>query len=227
MKSPRQISIDLPRKELLSPLEVYEASGSKRHAICSDEIVNISMRLSGMKTEYTRGRPGFSLVELLVVIAIMAVLLFGATLAFSSLSSSQSIARTGAEVADIFQMARTHAMAQNASVDIIIQANGPDLEIAIQEPNGSPLARSRTFPRVQVRQIPVDASDRPEAAVRIDLSNGDEERFRFNSRGELRRLAENPPTRLIELGLLAENAPANFAAVQIQGLTGSVTLHRP
>lgn len=110
-----------------------------------------------------------------------------------------------------------------------------------------PLDRLRRFERVRIVPLP-DSNDRPTAPPEAQIanltsaiqtlpaSNGstvafDRQVIQFNSRGEA-RITDSQRYKVSEIGLQESvdgqvRNPSNFAAIQIGGFSGAISLHRP
>lgn len=109
------------------------------------------------------------------------------------------------------------------------------------------LDRLRSFNKVRVVSLP-DSNDRPTAPPEAQIANltsaiqtfpaspgstvsFDRQVVQFNSRGEARIIASQP-YKVSEIGLQEfvdgqERNPSNFAAIQIGGFSGAISLYRP
>lgn len=169
--------------------------------------------------------------------------------AMSSLTRSTDVGRNAYEIAELLQMARSHAQANNMLVEVGFHEDADGLSAAViaarsDDSSFIQLNRVRTFPSVRLDGIPEASPMRPSADVQLSaLSDGfpkftvgdrDFDRvIQFNSRGEARVLT-NMLTRVIEIDLLPnvggitpEALRENSAAVQVAGLSGGVTVYRP
>lgn len=190
-----------------------------------------------------------SLIEILTVTAIIGILMGIAVPAMSSLTRSTDVGKNAYEIAELLQMARSHAQANNMLVEVGFHEDESGLSAAViaARSGGTSfihLNRVKTFPSVRLDGIPATSPERPSADVQLsELSDGfpkftvgdrDFDRvIQFNSRGEARVLT-NMLTRVIEIDLLPnvggvtpEALRKNSAAVQVAGLSGGVTVYRP
>jgi len=199
-------------------------------------------------------RRAFSLLELLVVIAIIAALSALALPAFNSIRGAGGLTKTGSDMAGILEQARTYAMSQNTYVWVGFAATnnlGNDTLVVgvVASKTGSTnsstdisqIIRTVRFENVQLVVAP-SSGLRPAAgsqlkdasAYQFTLTNPattfGSQVIRWNSRGE----ASIGPAlnKVIEIGLQSSSAGAirsasNYAAIQVGGLSGSVTVFRP
>jgi len=197
----------------------------------------------------------FSLIELLVVIAIIAILSALAVPAFNSIRGAGGLTKTGSDVAGILEQARAYAMSQNTYVWVGFAATtnnlGNDTLVVgvVASKTGSTnsstdisqISRTVRFENVQLVVAPPSASRSTNeaqlmsaSAYQFALTNPattfGSQVIRWNSRGE----ASIGPAlnKVIEIGLQSSSAgtirsASNYAAIQVGGLSGSVTVFRP
>jgi prepilin-type N-terminal cleavage/methylation domain-containing protein len=193
-------------------------------------------------------KQAFSLVELLVVMAIASVLLGLAVAAFSNFGRAGNLSKTAGDLSSLLELARTHAMANNTTVEVGLVNTTDGVMAAVianrqgTNTNFTQLGQIRTFPNTRIEEIP--EGSRPESDFVPGTSGGGLGAFslrgrnydmviQFNSRGEARAEAGRL-SRVIEIGIYSsvngvvpENLRDNFAAIQISGLSGSVQVFRP
>lgn len=155
----------------------------------------------------------------------------------------KNISRAAYEIAELLQMARTHAMANNISVEIGFHEDAEGLLAAViaerefGENDFVQIGRVRRFPSVRLNPIPANNPVRPVADARIsqladgiaNFTLGGREFNRvihFNSRGEA-QVARDSLSRVIEVDLIPNVPGANSAAVQVTALAGGVKVYRP
>jgi len=207
------------------------------------------LQLHNLAANRPSRRAGFSLIEVLTVTAIVGILMGIAVPALSSLTRSTDVGRTAHEVADLLQLARSHAQANNGLVEIGFHEDKEGLSAAVitgRTGTGSfvQLNKVKRFPSVRLDSISGAIPERPPSDVQLSSLSGGFPEFtingrkfdrviQFNSRGEARVLT-NTLTRVIEIDLFpnvnGETPPAlraNVAAVQVAGLSGGVTVYRP
>lgn len=187
------------------------------------------------------------MIEVLAVMAIGSILIGSAIVAVSSVGRAKDISRAAYEIADLLQMARTHALAKNIPVEIGFHEDSDGISVAVIAERGlgenefSQIGRMRTFPSVRFHPVPSSNPVRPVADAQISqlaggiagfTTNGREfdRVIHFNSRGEA-RVADDSLSRVIEVDLIpntpADSAVANSAAVQVTALAGAVRVYRP
>lgn len=191
-------------------------------------------------------RSAFSLLELLVVMACIGVVLGISVPAFSSISRSNDNAKSARNVAELLDLARTHAKAANTSVQVGFASDATGLKVAVisgrEGTNFTTVSRVHRFPLV--RMATIEANGRPEADLDLTPTRGGllpsfntagqtfERVIEFNTRGEARALTSGL-SRCIEIGLLPnvnggtpEPLKKNFGVVQVAGLSGGVAVFR-
>lgn len=169
--------------------------------------------------------------------------------ALSSIKRGVDVGQSAHEIAEILEMARTHAIANNRRVEVGFQADAEGLSATViasrtGETNFVSLMKVRHFPGVRFDQDPADSPVRPEADVQFSNFTGGLSKFtfrgkdfdhviQFNNRGEA-CVATNTLHRIIEINLLPNIAgatpasvKANAAVVQISSLSGGVAVYRP
>ena len=128
-------------------------------------------------------------------------------------------------------------------IGVVASKNGA----ASSEPSDLvPISRTKTFPNIQLVKLdPESANNRPKPTGQLVDGNSDTLEFtiqkpeavtfktaviQFNQRGEMR--ISQTLLKTLEIGLQQsvdgrERNPSNYAAIQIQGLSGAVSLYRP
>lgn len=198
----------------------------------------------------------FTLIELLTVIAIVSVIAVLAVPALSSLRGAGGITKTGSDIAGILEQARGYAMAQNTYVWVGFRKEGLDTLVVgviasktgIADPSVDVAAISKLsrFENVQLVSIP-SSSTRPGGSGVVSLASAssspmtftfpspgvtfNQQVIQWNSRGEA-RLSPTQLSKVVEIGLQASAGGTirnseNFVAIQINGLSGSVSVYRP
>ncbi len=202
-----------------------------------------------------RKRRAFSLIELLVVIAIIVVLSVLAVPAFNAIKGAGGLTKAANDVSGILEQARAYAMAQNTHVWVGFRQDEDTLVVAVvasqtgvssPSTNISRLGKIARFENTRLVDLSSSDSQRPEADKQLADANDSSLQFtlespaelsfgpqvvQWNSQGEA-RISSSNIDRLIEIGLQASvngavrNA-ANYAAVQVGGLSGAVSVYRP
>jgi prepilin-type N-terminal cleavage/methylation domain-containing protein len=102
-------------------------------------------------------RKAFSLVELLVVVALLGVLSLLATMAFNSITRGQGVTKAGYDIAEVMNVARSHAMANNTYtwVGFLPQSNeGLRMTVvASKNGNGTPTNTDLSSTNSELTQI--------------------------------------------------------------------------
>jgi prepilin-type N-terminal cleavage/methylation domain-containing protein len=202
-----------------------------------------------MLTQYNRS--AFSLIELLVVMAIIAILSSLAIPAFNAIRGAGSLTKAANDVSGILEQARAYAMAQNTYVWVGFKKEGSDtLLVGVSaSPSGTTnannlvsISRLVRIENLQLVEAPASTA-RPQSNVVQLFGSGTAFPFssgtnafanqilRWNSRGEA-RLDSATLSRVIEIGLqpsangVIRNA-SNYLAIQINALSGAVSVFRP
>lgn len=197
--------------------------------------------LSGPAFGREHKQAGFSLVELLLVTAVTGLMLVMTIPAVSSLGRAGNLEKTAADIAGFLELARSHARANNATVDVGFRSTDEGISLVAvtgrEGTNFSAISRIRRFPNVRIASV--GGGSRPPADFQMGVRTGDEiggfqaggESFehvvQFNSRGEARSLS-NSLSRVMEIGIMPrEPNQANYGVVQVAGLSGDVSIYRP
>jgi len=199
----------------------------------------------------------FSLVEMLLVMAVLGVVTSLSVPAFNKIFQARGLEKAGGDIMGILETARAHAMANNTVVWVGFKgsATSDDLFVGtVASRNGetSPLPQdliqiipTKKFSNIRVQSLADDAS-RPSPGLQLANSSSailpfstsgpqqvtfDTQVVQFSSRGEM-RVVPNQLSKSVEIGLIeAVNGkprnPANYAAIQMQGLSGGISLYRP
>jgi hypothetical protein len=167
----------------------------------------------------------------------------------SSLGRVKNVSSSAQEVAELVEMARSHALANNLTVEIGFNMDAEGLSAVViadrdGQSNPTPLSRVWHFPAIRLDTVTPSAPERPTADILLSDFSGGFPKFtlndrdfdrviQFNGRGEARVLA-NAISRLIEIDLLPniggrtpESLKSNSAVVQVSGLSGNVAVYRP
>ncbi len=198
----------------------------------------------------------FSLIEMLMVMAVIGLLTGISMPAISSLMNTRSLERAGSDITSLLESARAHALANNTPVwvgfkdsgqgellvGVVASRNG---EIAPAQDDLVQISPTRKFSNIQMRALSASAN-RPAPNAQLASSsaailpfsvsgaqavNFDKQVVQFGSRGEM-RIAASQLSKVVEIGLVEvvngqpRNA-ANYAAIQMQGLSGAISLFRP
>lgn len=202
---------------------------------------------------------GFSLIELLTVIAIIAILATVSMSAFTKIGQAGELTKTGSDIADILERARSYAMAYKTYVwvgfaegeddSLLVGVSASRNGVAVPESGDLiSLDRLRSFKKVRIVALDADPNNRPEAPEEAQIANltsaiqtfpashgstvsFDRQVVQFNSRGEARIIASQP-YKVSEIGLQESvdgqvRNLSNFAAIQIGGFSGAISLYRP
>jgi len=189
---------------------------------------------------------GFSLLELLTVICVVSLLAGLSIPAISSIGRSQNVSKAGNEIAELLEMARTHARASNARVEVGFGSDAGGLRVVViaarEGATFTPVSRILRFSQVRLDSVIPGGRPTPD----MDLAGSHAERLsgfeasgqqfdrviEFNSRGEARALT-NGLARRIEIGLLPnvngstpDSLKPSYTAIQVAGLSGGVAVFR-
>lgn len=193
----------------------------------------------------------FSLIELLVVMGIIAILSSLAIPAFNAIRGGGSLTKAANDISGILEQARAYAMAQNTYVWVGFKKEGADtLLVGVSaSPSGMTntdnlvsISRLVRIENLQLVEAPASPARSQANAVQLvgsgtafPFSSGtnafSSQVLRWNSRGEA-RLDSATLSRVIEIGLqssaggVIRNA-SNYSAIQINALSGAVSLFRP
>jgi prepilin-type N-terminal cleavage/methylation domain-containing protein len=190
------------------------------------------MTLSSPSNRKRSERSAFSLIELLAVILILGILATVSFTALGPIAKANSLSKAGADLAGILELARTHAMARNTSVQIRLISNAPDLsvEVLTARPGEalSPLQRPRKFGDIEIFSREVPAGDAIAPTPFESIPNAT---IVFNSRGELLDTGGRP-VQLLEIALRPSpqndsGETPNSLAIRIAGLGGNIRVLRP
>jgi type II secretory pathway pseudopilin PulG len=189
---------------------------------------------------------GFSLLEILTVVCVMSLLAGLSIPAISSIGRSQHILKAATDITELLEMARTHARASNARVEVGFGSDAAGLRVVViaarEGSTFTPVSRVLRFPQVRLdsamaggRPSPdIELAGTPEGLLPGFESSGQQfdRIIEFNSRGEARALSTGL-SRRIEIGLLPningftpENLKQSFAAIQVLGLSGGIEVFR-
>ena len=196
-------------------------------------------------------RSAFSLIELLVVMGIIGILSSLAMPAFNAIRGGGSLTKAANDVSGILEQARAYAMAQNTYVWVGFKKEGTDtLLVGVSaSPSGMTntdnlvsISRLVRIENLQLVEAPASTARSPSNVVQLvgsgtafPFSSGTNafanQVLRWNSRGEA-RLDPATLSRVIEIGLqpsangVIRNA-SNYSAIQINALSGAVSVFRP
>jgi uncharacterized protein (TIGR02596 family) len=182
-------------------------------------------------------RKGFSLVELLAVIGILAVLSVAAASGIGMVNAHR-LTTAAVEVKATLELARQRAMAHGAPVDVWFYQTEPgtgDFEAYRVVFSGGAAGREGRLQRLPdglaIRRSP-EASPLLEMVPSVTDSQGRAARVvRFLGDGSLEGLRAAPPLALTivqkNAPVVARDLPANFAALGLDPLLGTVVLYRP
>lgn len=192
---------------------------------------------------------GFSLVELLLVTAVIVILASLSGLAFSSVAFGSALTQAGSLVTGTISQARQEAVARNQEVRVLFyqlpDGGQTNMWNAIQvcktyETNEKieelPLSRITRLP-TGVIFSPLDTGLSPLLGGDLTLTNkllpnygtvpciG----FRFRPNGALpsRISVTNNYLTLVNSRAEKDNAPANYYTLQVNTVTGKISVYRP
>lgn len=200
-------------------------------------------------------RRAFSMIELLMVITIIMMLAAIAVPAFNAIKGAGRLTKAANDIAGTLDLARAYAMAQNTYVWVGFQQDGDTLVVAVvasktgaANPSAdiSMLGKIARFENIRVVVAPPSVTQTREAAAQLadasdttlgfTLDSPAALSFRpqvvqWNSRGEA-RISSSHLSKVIEIGLQSSvdevvRHAANYAVVQVGGLSGAVSIYRP
>lgn len=201
----------------------------------------------GQERPQCRIQEGFSLVELLVVIAIMSILLVLAVPAFNSIQSASNIGRAGQIVGDSIAFGRQEAVAKNREVEVrFYQFSKPEVSgwkgIQIFRVEQTTNGRAE-IPVTQLKIIPDGVVISPSATVSPLLTadntsigstnlktygSANYAGFSFRPEGSISGAINDANNYLtLQNGNASGTPPPNYCTVQINQITGKVTIYRP
>ncbi len=205
------------------------------------EIPPLPTPATGLRGPRT-GRSGFTLAELLTVIALLLLLTSLSLVAFDRLSTTRSLSSAGADLRDLIETVRTHAMSRNTYGWLTLTQRGDELTLTPdisrnrsgQWATADPIALLPARRQQGIRVVTLGpGAGRPSVPTdaQIELEEGVPLRLRFNPRGEV-NLEGTAPARLLEIGLQQSangqvRRVEDYAALQLRGLTGAASLYRP
>ena len=203
----------------------------------------LSLRHSASRSGFHRklGK-GFTLIEMLVVVAIVLILLGIAARGIGSYQRGLVITEAASSVHDLLTLGRLEAVARNRLVEArFIRREGDAsfryVALVLHESDGSLSLLSRVL---EMPQAVVFANAPLLSPLLNNLVDGNEivpipvigahtyRSFRYRPDGSTDLPASPPPGQVtIIFDQQTANPAANFAAIQVQAMTGKVTTHRP
>lgn len=198
---------------------------------------------------------GFSLTELLVVVAVMSALATLSLPRLSSILSGNRLKSGSTAIAQIFETARTHAIARNSYVYVgLAQADAQTVLLGMAETvsGESDIATASAIARVTIlSQVELRQSSEIKSAVSLPLAAVEADSVQSSDMGTLsiffqgKRISfsyvvcfspsgqatikQGNTSRYIQIGLSPASRPQtkDLALIQITGLTGNVSVYLP
>jgi uncharacterized protein (TIGR02596 family) len=191
------------------------------------------------------GADAFSLIELLVVMAVLAILVSVSVPALTSLTAGSNLNRAGQLVGDQIAMARQEAVAKNRDVQIVFYNltngltkgwRGMSVQRIEQTSSGKVMVAVS-----KVAQLPDNVIISESSTLSPMLTAGTTgttnlanfgsvqySAFRFRANGSLEGgfgAANNILT--LQMATAQGNPPSNYYTIQVNALTGRVSVYRP